>query len=168
MYKLRYGLSIYYAEAFAILQALKYIKEHSITTFCIISDNTRVLNDIKYLDVNNSPHPSIIQSICSNILEINSSIVRSNIKLIWLPSHCNNINMDRVDKLAKYSSSVIGTTEILLYREEAIAAVETWIREIWKTDWDKGKICQYQRFFKLQKNLKLYKTRRKNEKIYNG
>jgi len=92
MYKLKNGLSIYYAEAFAILQALKYIKEHSINTFCIVSDNTTVLNDIKYLEINTSPHPSIIKSICSNILEITTNTGNSNIKLIWLPSHCNNTN----------------------------------------------------------------------------
>ena len=167
MYKLRNGLSIYYAEAFAILQALKYINEHNINSFCIVSDNTRVLNDIKYLDVNASPHPSIIESICSNILEIINNTRNSNIKLIWMPSHCNNTFMEKVDKLAKYSTTVPDTTEILLYRDEAIGAVEAWIREIWKKEWDQGKICQYQKFFKLQKDVKQYKTRRKNEIIYN-
>jgi len=55
MFKLPKGFPIYYAEAFAILQAMVFIKNSNINSFCIISDSLQVLNHLKFHEYNKSP-----------------------------------------------------------------------------------------------------------------
>ena len=62
-FRLPNGTSVYYSESYAILQALDYIKLHQLNKSFIISDACTVLNDIKFADLNRSPHPSILSQI---------------------------------------------------------------------------------------------------------
>ena len=61
------GLSVYYSEAFAILQALNIVKKYNLMKTLIISDASMVIHDIKYRDVEKPPHPHILNQICNNI-----------------------------------------------------------------------------------------------------
>jgi len=61
------NLSIYYAEAYAILHSLTVATSKNFTDYCIISDNTKVLYDIKFSALQDSPHPLLIQNIINYI-----------------------------------------------------------------------------------------------------
>ena len=67
------GLSVYYAEAFAIDLALNYAYENSLQNFCIFSDSLHVLHDIKTANLIHSPHPSLISKISKTLCLANYS-----------------------------------------------------------------------------------------------
>ena len=159
LYKLPRGLSIYYAEAYAILQAILFAKSLKLTNFCIVSDCSKVLLDIYHLDFQTSPHPSIIQQICKEISEI------SQCKFIiqWLPGHGNHIHLKKIDHLAKSASNVGMDTTIEVTKEEALTRVEEWILSRWRIEWEKDISTQYQKEFKLQHTSITFISNRKNE-----
>ena len=85
-YKLPDALPIYYVEAFAILKALEYASSVNLHNICIISDCSRVLQDIKNVSQNLSPHPKLISNICIILNSLND------ILLSWF-RHCSNSNI---------------------------------------------------------------------------
>jgi len=61
------NFKIYYAEAFAILQAIDYIVKHDLQNSCIISDSSKVIMDIMNVNIETSPYPFVISSICNQL-----------------------------------------------------------------------------------------------------
>lgn len=148
-FSLHLGLSIYYAEAYAIFKAISYCSGNKLDNVCIVSDSARVLSDIRNCNTQSSPHPSIIYDICNIIL--NSSF--RTISLVWFPGHCNILNIESSDLLAK-SSNIIGfNPNIPIPYSEAGFVVRDWIFGVWHREWEKNKSCSYQRLFNLRKNV---------------
>lgn len=162
-YKLPGDLTIYYAEAFAILKALNYAQDIGLESFCIISDSSRVLNDIKNASFNTSPHSDIIYKIC----DISQSFPSAHKSLTWLPSHCGNSHIDIVDHLAKSSSNSLQTTNIDQTRDEAVLVVNNWIWSIWKKQWENKTTNQYQNTFNLQQKTLQFNIAWKDSCIVN-
>jgi len=157
-FKLSDGLSIYYAEAFAVYKALLYIKEFNLNNICIISDSAKVLNDVKLANFDRSPHPFLVCQICNII----SSLNNNNIILKWLPGHSNVTDFLKTDQLAKMATNSDIIHHINFSRNEAIQLVDEWIWKTWECDWQTNQTCKYQTMFSVSKNyLHFNMSRRK-------
>jgi len=157
------GLPIFYAEAFAILKALTFVHENKITSFCIVSDNSRILKDIKFMALNSSPHPGIVSQICDT-LEL---FIKHNFVLVWLPGHCNNTHIGKTDQLAKASTFLSTVTDILFTRDEASSVVSEWVWGEWRKEWEREPKTNYQKVFKINRIYQHLRVTRKTECIIN-
>jgi len=144
-FKLPDNLSIYFAEAYAILQTLIYASNSNFLNICIISDSARVLQDIQRSSFDTSPHPNLIQSIINCI----SSFPTNGILLKWLPGHCGFQSSDIADNLAKTASNGFIFQPITYSKHEAGLLVDKWIWMKWQAEWEKESTCEYQKYFKL-------------------
>ena len=162
MFKLPDGFSIYYAEAFAILQALLVIKNRNIHSFCIISDSLQVLKHLKYQEYNSSPYPNILLQILQ-LLNLGGDMKA---KIKWIPAHCCIPHCDTADKLAKLASSLQHDNNIVYFKEEASSVIKNWVRVKWDREWVRDKSSQYQNNFELQKTLTTLKAPRRVECIW--
>jgi len=161
LFHLKSGLSIYYAESFAILRALIYSIDYNLTSFCIVSDNSTVLKDIKLLNTSSSPHPYIITQIC-NIL---SKLIPShNFLLTWLPGHHHaNQNSIKTDKLAKLATTAEEIYEIKFSTAEATLMIDECCRSVWYEIWRTKPTCKYQyQFEPFNGNRAFYSSRKKD------
>jgi hypothetical protein len=148
LFKLPDFLSVYFSEAYAILQALLYATNHNQVNVCIISDSAKVLRDVKHCDFENSPHPSLLFQICQLITEHSSS----KITLKWMPGHYNNLLIQAIDASAKLATSLTQTNSIIYTKYEATLAVENWVWKRWEKDWISNQTCKYQRIFTSCRN----------------
>ena len=161
-YRLPNNLSIYYAEAFAILKALNLAISHNLdVSTTIISDCSHVLQDIKYLNLLSSPHPSIISEI-SHLL---NSSHKSNISLKWMSSHTNSPFFKTIDLYAKEATCRPDIYPIPFTCTEAILLIESWICNKWYKYWADNKTCNYQSIFNLPCSYFNHHNSRKKEVI---
>ena len=128
LFHLPTGLSIYYAEAFAILKALDHTQINNLNNFCIISDSLSVLTDIKTSNTNSSPHPHIITKICDILLNLSTQY---NISLVWFPGHKGNQDSSTIDSLAKKARKADMIHEIEFSTSEALLMLEEWYTSTW-------------------------------------
>src|SRR6267154_1827567 len=158
LFKLPNRLSVYYAEAYAILQAILYVSSNKIAKTCIISDNLNILKDIKFTKYNLSPHPSILHNIVTSLFN-NSEL---SICLKWLPAHSKIIPIELSDHHAKLAANSNLIPEAIDFTyHEALLAVDDWIWEEWKKDWDKRSSCKYQSTYQLnRKYIETFPSRR--------
>nr|XP_042913269.1 uncharacterized protein LOC122273259 [Parasteatoda tepidariorum] len=94
--------SVFTAEAFAILLALRLISSHSARKFCIYSDSLSVLRQLEH--VRNEAHPILIF-----IQHILTSLYKKGFKILfcWIPSHVGIKGNDKADSAARSASSPI-------------------------------------------------------------
>ena len=157
------NLSIYYAEAYAILMALNYAKENNFHDFCIITDSQNVLNDIKFSNVKNSPHSNLISTICN----IFNDTHKLSAKFIWLPGHSNIPCLQEIDSLAKLATNLTDITPIDPTFQEFILGVDGWIRNKWVEKWSNEPNCKYQRTFCIRETCLTSNSNRKKDTIIN-
>src|SRR6267154_475849 len=157
------GLSVYYAEATAILLALKFAKENKFSNFCIISDSLHVLQDIKTSNIYSSPHPSIIANI-SNSLSVDTS---HSISLIWLPGHADHPFLEAINRSAKLATLESTTTGFIISNQELLLGVDDWIYRKWKLKWERTPTCSYQRISTIRSSCFHFTKSRKKETIIN-
>uniref|UniRef100_A0A1B6C2K7 Uncharacterized protein n=1 Tax=Clastoptera arizonana TaxID=38151 RepID=A0A1B6C2K7_9HEMI len=92
--------SIYSLEAMAILEALNIIEKSNSTKFSIFSDSMSVLKSLEITSkVNKESH--LILEIKQKLKILQS--LGKNVDLYWIPAHCNILENEEVDKLAKDS-----------------------------------------------------------------
>ncbi len=158
-YRLPDNFSIYYAEGYAILQALLYTITHKIGNFCIISDNLKVLYDISYQSYESSPHPSLINSISNAINEISSGIVL----IKWIPSISNNASSIFVDFLASSATLSPNIVPLTFSSHELSPLVEEVVWDRWFTEWRNNPRGSYQETFKpVKKYSTPFKSRQRD------
>ena len=162
-FNLPLGLSVYYAEAYAILKALHYSKENNLTNFCIVSDSSSVLRDIKFAEYDVSPHPYLLHQI----LEIITTYSYSKVQIKWMPGHSNQPSFRLIDSLAKTSSSLSYLQPIQYTSHEASLITDRWSWDRWKDDWGKNQTTKYQNIFSLQSYGWVNNTTRKRDTIIN-
>src|SRR6267154_1070704 len=164
VFKLPDAFSIYYAEAFAVLQASLFIIQNKITRCCVINDNAKVLHDIKYSSFDLSPHPIII----NNIIDVLSNPSNPSICLTWLPGHVKHVDLLNIDSLAKKAAFSDVLPLISYSKEEAELAVEEWARSLWEQEWNQSTTCKYQEMFPiLQRHIVSYNSIRRKVVIIN-
>ena len=110
------NFSIFSAELIGILQALKYIDEHNI-------DNKNVLlcvdSKAAISSINNSNNKYRVQMI-QEIQYLIHQIIYKNYSLtfIWMPSHCNILGNEKVDKLAKKGAQNHANSIFISYKHD--------------------------------------------------
>src|SRR5437867_3532209 len=144
--KLPDHFSIYYAEGFAIAQALTTAFNLTLTKFCIITDNTKVLHDVKFSSLDESPHPHLI-SLIINLLKYTNSSATLLIK--WLPGHTEHQHLLTVDSLAKIASSSPSSSHVNIQYSnyEARTIIDAWIWGKWLSEWKTNPKGTYQNTF---------------------
>jgi ribonuclease HI len=160
-FKLLDNLSVYYAEAYAILKALDYVTDNNLDECCIVSDCSKVLQDIKNLDLESSRHPALITKI-SNIICCSNE---NKISLKWLPGHCSNFSSQYVDCLAKTAATLSFTPNLEISHNEAVLMVDDWIWSVWEKKWKSTPTCNYQMIFKIKRNVANLKLTRRKQVI---
>ncbi|XP_035215007.1 uncharacterized protein LOC118188623 [Stegodyphus dumicola] len=89
--------SVFQGEAFAIVNATKYILEHQILNCCIVTDSQSVLAAAM-----NPVHPSIIISQLQELLlRLGAHL---NIQMFWTRAHMGTIGNELADELAKQAA----------------------------------------------------------------
>lgn len=158
IFRLPDGLSIYYAEAFAILQALLYVFEHDLHNVFIYSDCSHVLNDLKVGNFEKSTHPSVILDICHAL----NSVSSKNIGLVWLPKHYNYIGSQIVDLNAKHAITLTNIHNIKYTFNEVKDLIEEWTLKKWHDDWGRNPSCSYQKYFLPHRGFQIAKNLPRN------
>src|SRR5437867_2963173 len=139
------NFKIYYAEAFAILQAIDYIVKHDLQNSCIISDSSKVIMDIMNVNIETSPYPFVISSICNQLKTFTS------ITITWFPGHFAG-NFPSADKLAREAAVLPSPSVPITFTcSEATCMLEEWIVGLWNKEWEEKPSCSYQKLFKLRK-----------------
>ena len=152
------NLSIYYAEAYAVLHSLTLAAQNKFPSCCVISDNTKILNDIKFFAMQDSPHPLLIQNIINHLS--NSS---SNIHIKWMPGHCNHPILNAIDLLAKKATTSANYHNITYSKYEASLLVDPYIRSSWIEKWKTNPIGTYQNTYPPTRlTIPIFKTRKKD------
>jgi len=162
-FRLPNGMSIYFAEAFAILNGIRAAAEKNCKSFVIISDNLRVIEDIMSSNYTLSPHPSIIYQIRLELLQrgSNSYLIK------WLTKDKLHNNLHQVDSLAKTAVSSNKIDSIDFTDKEAILMIDDWIWKLWTDKWMKNISCNYQGIFPLSKKPLVWNIPRHQEIIIN-
>ena len=114
-----------------------------------------VLNDIKYNQLVNSPHPFLINSITKQLTELKL------VSISWLPGHHGNPNIPSADKLSKLSADLpYPPVNISFTSAEATCVLEEWIESMWNKEWQENIKCSYQKIFNLSKHHEfIFKSR---------
>ena len=162
-FKLPKGLSVYFSESFAILQAICYALDQKFDKFCIISDSLNVIHDIKFVSYDQSPHPDIIHKICNLIVDLSTT----HFLLKWMPGHTNYPHTITSDALSKSSIFNDSFSPISFTKHEAVLMVEGWTLDRWRKEWSKEPKTRYQSLFSLYSGIELNCKSRKKEKILN-
>src|SRR6267154_2384957 len=153
------NLSIYYAEAYAILQSLNLATKYNFSNYYIISDNAKVLTDIKFSAYQNSPHPLLIHEIQTCLQkQTNSKII-----IKWMPGHCNHPYLDNIDILAKKATTSSNFHNIEYSKYEATLIIDSYIWTKWFKQWETNPSGSYQNtYIPTNNTLNTIKSRKKD------
>jgi ribonuclease HI len=157
-FRLPNQINIYYAEAFAIFKAISLAISSQLKQVIIFSDCSHVLQDIKHLNINGSPHPTIISQIY-NLLHTTKN---PNLSLKWISANTDLPQVKQVDLLAKEATHSETITPIEFTYDEAQLLIDNWIGDRWREDWSSNKQCHYQSVFNTpERYVHCHKPRRK-------
>lgn len=127
--KLQPNFSIFSAEMIAIIEALQYSLTVEEQDILIITDSKSSLEKLKNLNYKSSTNYLINNVV---ILMKNLQDVSKSVKLVWVKGHCNIVNNEIVDRLAK-ESLLNKNVETYLYPQEDIVPV---IKRIYLNEWE--------------------------------
>lgn len=118
------SFSILSCEAFAIDQALDYIQQQNLKNILILTDSKSTLEALKNPITTNSQIIKIQQKLQSNS-------TKSNVILVWIPSHLGIEGNERADQAAKIAISR-GTNYL-----DSLVPLEDYKRTVKKYTWAK-------------------------------
>ena len=122
--------SIFTAECFAILIALKEIASQSGDNFVICCDSLSVLQAIGHF---NSVHPIIIEILeWLHLLKIGGS----NVSFCWSPAHVGVAGNEAADSLAKTAANRSDITRCPLPAKDMYPVIRSKILDSWKFSWE--------------------------------
>ena len=129
MHKLPENISIFSAETYAIIQALKAIEQMQEDEFIIYTDSKSSLQALENLD---HPHAHI-----RKIQESNRrlKLTGKSITLCWVPSHTNIPGNEKADEMAKEALGLTHTEEIPISLTEYYCLIHTHIKTYWQEKW---------------------------------
>lgn len=150
--------SIFYCEAFAILRALKYIKEQPEEKFIIFTDSKSVLLSIKNVN-NQEPIINEIANLYDDLSQNNKEII-----FIWIPSHRGITGNMLVDKAAKDSINS-HISELPISHNDVKKELHRKVKDLWNTEWTSSpsKLLQIKR--SIFEDYPPYLHRRKDQTI---
>ena len=122
--------SIFTAESFAILTALKEIASHPRENYVLFSDSKSALQAVEHF---NTAHP-IILAILEWIYLIESR--GCNISLCWSPAHVGIEGNERADSLAKSATSNTSVVNCPLPASDMFAVIKSAVSDAWQFCWE--------------------------------
>lgn len=149
--KLPKEMSIYSAEAYAILIALEFIKSSNLKSFVIFSDSMSVLLSISnYSDsISKKVHP-FIRGIKHhiNFLKIHGVHVQP----IWVKAHTGILNNEEVDRLAKESVITGNPVEGMCFND-CLNVIKTSLEKKWDNYWKEYCFTTPTRYSQIQRDI---------------
>jgi len=139
-FKLPDFLPIYFAEGFAILQALSYAKSNDLNNFCIISDNAKLVTDLYNQSFDSSSHPFLLHAITSSYPTSSSC----HFLIKWLPSLPTIPCFNTVDSLATLATTLTAITPIDWSWHEVVPLIDEWAWGLWLQNWGNNPEGTYQ------------------------
>ncbi len=139
-FKLPDFLPIYFAEGFAVLQALLYAKGNDLINFCIISDNAKLVTDLYNQTFDSSSHPSLLHAITSSYPTSSSC----HFLIKWLPSLSTIPCFNTVDSLATLATTLTTITPIDWSWHEVAPLIDEWAWGLWLHKWGNNPEGTYQ------------------------
>ena len=130
-FRLHSDASIFSAELFAILQALRYIKRRKIMSSVICSDSKSALQAIQNVISVTNNMVFRIQRIVDSI-----SSASQKVSFLWIPGHSGLDGNSKADELAKAACDLEVITPIALSPQEASQIVFKCISRFSQDQWD--------------------------------
>lgn len=114
MYEFPSSCSVFTAESYEIIKALKLITDHQLQDTIIFTDFLSAINNI-----NNTNNPSDISLYIQNKLYTLQEINNFKIKLFWIPGHSNITENKSADLAAKtaITSTLQSSSNFTSYRD---------------------------------------------------
>lgn len=133
-FKLADTLTIFSAEAKAILEALKYVYRLNTPSVVIMSDSKSVLEALKHRKYYLNSHPLILQ-IINEYVEL---VVRQiNVSFFWIKAHSDITPNEIVDQLAKTAVELDNITDNNIYYPEILCiAKKYYLKDKWQRRWE--------------------------------
>ena len=165
--RLSSNASIFTAEATAILQALRRLKEIEMNrNVSIFTDCLEVANEIKKSAVRTSDH------IISQILEVSDSLqLMKNIRvsIIWIPGHIGitENELANTDAIRAADEEIINIQQPPISTRDAIKLIETYTNNLWQAEWNASTKGEHYRNIEpvVTRQMKLGDRNRKREVI---
>ena len=150
-YKLPSEASIFTAEAFAIREALQYIKQNTLHNCTILTDSLSVVMAILH---NNSVTKEnwLITNIKLQMIEL----WENNITINWIKGHNNNIGNEKVDQLAKEAIIKGKYCNILLPGSDLKPIIYKSLMLEWNNNWTQYTKHHSKHYGRLQTNTPLH------------
>ena len=125
--------SIFTAETYAILQAVKYIFNRGFYNkqFTIYSDSVSVLYSLKHL----VPSHHLIQEVQDWLVLLHSR-KRVLVRFCWVPAHVGVEGNEKADQAAKEALSLTNISNIGIPYRDFIEPIHKFIRNKWQHSWN--------------------------------
>ena len=123
------GSSIYSAELYAILLALKQIYQSKESNFLILSDSLSALQALQH---NKLDHPTLVQ-----IRELHASLLEDgkDIVFVWVPSHVGIRGNDLADRAANEARAGPVTSKYCVFNDFK-PLINMYMQGEWQVQWD--------------------------------
>lgn len=134
-FKGRNEMSVYSAEAMAILESLKYIESlNNHRSFVVVSDSMSVLKKINSLSL------VVKEKTIPEIKEMFFKLKRAGkmVKFVWARGHCGIVGNEIVDSIAKEASSLQSITHTQLMPDEVGSVAKKKLIEKWQKYWEES------------------------------
>jgi ribonuclease HI len=131
--------SIYTAEFWAILEALKWIEENKPNKTVIISDSLSVLSSIQTNTTRT--RENFLNQINAKIKQLNNSNII--VEFMWIPSHIEIRGNEMADQLAKAKLNEPNFEPLQYSPSELYSIINNQMDKLWQNDWDsstKGRV----------------------------
>jgi ribonuclease HI len=132
-YSLLTETSIFTAEEFAIVIAIKFIIKQDTDNFAILTDSKSVLQPLQGNCLTSSTN-WLIYDIKSRLKT--SESLGKNIKLIWIPEHAEILGNELADQKAKFMATSHNIINLPLPYTDLIPQLKSLNCDQWKKHWD--------------------------------
>jgi ribonuclease HI len=132
-YALPIESSIFTAEAFAIIIAIKFILQQKYANFAILTDSKSVLQALQGNCLTSLTN-WLIYDIKSR-LQTGANLGKS-IKLIWVPGHAEILGNEQADQKAKFMSKSLNNINLPLPYTDIIPYLKAKNIKLWEEKWE--------------------------------
>lgn len=132
-YKCPAVYSVFTGEAVAILEAIKFIKSHSINNSIIFSDSKSCLQSILSNPFRSKTKFPIILSIREHLFQCDRLGI--NIAIAWIPGHSGIPGNESADSCAKSAASTGSLEHSHIYFHDVCSTFEPALFKSWSSDW---------------------------------
>lgn len=133
LFKFPHYSSVFSGECLAILECIKFIREHNIVNSAIFSDSKSCVQSL----IANPFGKNIICPISLEIKHLIKMCQEDDLKIaiIWIPSHTGISGNEKADELAKQAVVHGNTENFILYSYDLVALAKRDLEKSWNAFW---------------------------------